>query len=240
MELKEYARILFKRGWLVVLVVALTTASAILFSEIQVPIYQATINLNVRPSRITDWGSVNSIKIILRNYAWNIKNDVERAREVNELLRLDVSAYKLLGKLEVAPVEADLLIRIAAKDPAEAKAQQMVEKFAQLFAEDIDRDNLKYDKQDQVFVNVAGEAQVALFAPKTKINAAAGLLLGLTLGGVLAFGLEYLDDTIKTAEDVERYVGGLTVLGSIPTITPSEAAAGRRLGRRWFTIWPVR
>ena len=240
MELKEYARVLFKRGWLMVLVVAFTTASAILFSEIQVPIYRATINLNVRPSRITDWGSVNSIKVILRNYAWNIKNDVQRAREVNDLLRLDVSPYKLLGKLEVAPVEEDLLIRIAAKDPAPAKAQQMVQQFAQLFAEDIAQDNLNYDKQDQVFVSVAGEAQVALFSPKTKINAAAGLLLGLILGGVLTFGLEYLDDTIKAAEDVERYVGGLTVLGSIPTITSSEAAAGRRSGRRWFTIWPIR
>lgn len=234
MELKEYLRVLFKRGWLVALVALVTMASALAFSKAQVPVYRATINLSVRPSRITDWGSVNSIKILLRNYAWNIKNDVARARRVSELLQMDLSAYQLLGMLEVAPVESDLLIRIAAKDPTPSTARLIVERFAQLFAEDTDQDNLKYDKQDQIFVSVAGEAEVARYSPKTKINTAAGLLLGLILGGVLAFGLEYLDDTIKTAEDVERYVEGLTVLGSIPTITASETSPGRRPSWRWL------
>jgi capsular polysaccharide biosynthesis protein len=43
----------------------------------------------------------------------------------------------------------------------------------------------------------------------------AGAILGLIVGLVLAFVLEYLDDTLKTSEDVERIVG-LPTLGAIP------------------------
>jgi len=36
---------------------------------------------------------------------------------------------------------------------------------------------------------------------------------------MIIFVLEYLDDTIKTPEDVERYVA-LPIVGNIPTIAP--------------------
>jgi len=39
------------------------------------------------------------------------------------------------------------------------------------------------------------------------------------LGGLIAFFLEYLDDTIKSSQDVEHYVA-VPVVGSIPTIRP--------------------
>ncbi|MFP4029870.1 MAG: polysaccharide biosynthesis tyrosine autokinase [Candidatus Brocadiia bacterium] len=41
--------------------------------------------------------------------------------------------------------------------------------------------------------------------------------LGLALGGGLAFFADYLDDAIKTPEDVKRY-GGTNVLGFVPTM----------------------
>jgi capsular polysaccharide biosynthesis protein len=44
----------------------------------------------------------------------------------------------------------------------------------------------------------------------------AGAILGLVLGVLLAFVLEYLDDTLKSSGDVERFTG-LTTLGVIPT-----------------------
>ncbi|HLG20992.1 MAG TPA: polysaccharide biosynthesis tyrosine autokinase [Bdellovibrionota bacterium] len=51
--------------------------------------------------------------------------------------------------------------------------------------------------------------------PDVKTNLLLAVIIGL-LGGIgLALALEYLDDTIKTHEDVERYLK-LTVLGLIP------------------------
>lgn len=54
-----------------------------------------------------------------------------------------------------------------------------------------------------------------------------GLLVGLILGLMGAFFLEYLDQTIKSAHDVERLLG-VPVLGLIPYDPKLAAANGRR------------
>jgi capsular exopolysaccharide synthesis family protein len=54
-----------------------------------------------------------------------------------------------------------------------------------------------------------------------------GLALGLVLGLALAFLTEFLDDKIKSAEDIARYGKGLTTLAEIPTI--NRERHGRRL-----------
>ncbi|MFQ6609497.1 MAG: GumC family protein, partial [Fidelibacterota bacterium] len=52
--------------------------------------------------------------------------------------------------------------------------------------------------------------------PNSKMNVLLGLILGLGLGVGAAFFIEYLDNTIKSVEDLEKK--GLTVLGIIPSI----------------------
>ncbi len=53
--------------------------------------------------------------------------------------------------------------------------------------------------------------------PRKQLNAILGLILGLTLGISLAFVSEYLDDTVKTWDDIRDGVN-LPLLGSIPSI----------------------
>lgn len=50
-------------------------------------------------------------------------------------------------------------------------------------------------------------------------NGAVALVVGLLLGVGLAFLRDYLDDTLKSKDDVERAVPGLTVLGLVPALT---------------------
>ncbi|MBU0508991.1 polysaccharide biosynthesis tyrosine autokinase [bacterium] len=52
--------------------------------------------------------------------------------------------------------------------------------------------------------------------PKKKLNILLGMLFGLAIGVGIAFFLEFLDDTIKTGEDIERLK--LTLLGTIPLV----------------------
>jgi len=51
--------------------------------------------------------------------------------------------------------------------------------------------------------------------PRKKQNAMLGLLMGLLLGGGLAFFIEYLDTSVRTIEDVEKHLSW-PVLGIIP------------------------
>ncbi|MHB8708484.1 MAG: GumC family protein [Desulfuromonadales bacterium] len=69
--------------------------------------------------------------------------------------------------------------------------------------------------------------------PNKKKNLALGLVLGLMLGVGLVFLLDYMDQTIKTSDDVRDKLG-LTVLGIIPRIPFADEDA-RLPGRRLVT-----
>ena len=60
---------------------------------------------------------------------------------------------------------------------------------------------------------------IAPFEPTPARNAVLAVVLGLLLGVGLAFLREYLDDSIKGKEDLERAVPGLGVLGLIPLVS---------------------
>ncbi len=73
-------------------------------------------------------------------------------------------------------------------------------------------------------VVVVSEATIpkAPVKPNKKLNIAIALVLGLMLFTLLAFVLEYLDNTLKTPEDISRELD-LPVLGIIPKADSSNA-----------------
>lgn len=74
-------------------------------------------------------------------------------------------------------------------------------------------------------ISVVDKADVPLFPYKPDLmrNGLVGLLIGLMVGLGLAFLLEYLDDSIKFPDEVERYTG-LTLLGVIPKVNTREGS----------------
>jgi succinoglycan biosynthesis transport protein ExoP len=66
-------------------------------------------------------------------------------------------------------------------------------------------------------IRIVEEAQVprSPVRPRVPLNIALGLVVGLMLGAGLAFFVEYFDNTIKTPDEAERYLG-LPTLGVIP------------------------
>ncbi|MFQ6015637.1 MAG: YveK family protein [Anaerolineae bacterium] len=236
MDLKDYARILLKRGWIIVLVALVTAVSAVIFSKTQTPVYKAHITLLVEPAR-PDWGLANTIKTLLRNYSLQIYRRTT-AQEVVDRLQLDIPPDRLLSRVAVDPDEANLTIQIEAKDYDPFIAQEIVQTLAEIFVEERDAANLGLDKRDRLYVSIRDNALPgSIYSPKTKLNALAGGILGVLLGGLIVFFLEWLEaDVIRSTEDVERYIG-VVVVGTIPTITAKEAAqssptVGQRLFRR--------
>ena len=57
-------------------------------------------------------------------------------------------------------------------------------------------------------------------SPKKKLNLILGVIIGLGLGVGVTFFLEYMDNSVRTVEDVEQLK--LPLLGSIPEIEPEE------------------
>jgi len=69
-------------------------------------------------------------------------------------------------------------------------------------------------------IRVIDRAEVPQSAvkPRKKLNILLAMIVGLTLGTGLAFLFEYLDNTIKTPEEIKRYLD-IPYLGPVPAIT---------------------
>jgi len=82
-------------------------------------------------------------------------------------------------------------------------------------------------------VRIADRAEIPLYpsSPKKKLNIALALLLGLFGGVVLAFLFEYLDNSVKNFEDVEKYAG-LPTLGIVPAFSEDGFHRGYGYGER--------
>lgn len=217
MELKEYLSILAKRGWIILLVAAITASSAFVFSKLQTVTYRSTIWLNVWPGR-PDWGLQQTIKGLLRNYSGQIKSR-DAAQEAINRQQLDMTVGSLLDEMTVSPIESDFLLQIDVDDIDPQRAQVIAQTAAEVFVERIRVQMLEQDKADRVDVNIRDDATPAtVFWPKTKLLTLAGGLFGLIAGALVVLGLEWLaKDIIREGRDVERHTG-LTVLGSIPRV----------------------
>ncbi len=65
--------------------------------------------------------------------------------------------------------------------------------------------------------------------PKKKLNLMLAAIIGLMLGVGIAFVIEYMDNSIRSPEEVERM--GLPLLGTIPVIAEEEEDGSRNNGR---------
>jgi capsular polysaccharide biosynthesis protein len=233
LQLREYVRMIVKRGWIILLAVVITVASALLFSRLQTPEYRSTIYLNVWPARL-DWGLQQTIKGLMRNYAGQIRSR-DTALEVIQRLELDITPDELREKLTVSPIEVDFLIQIDADDYDPLIARDIAQTTAEVFVEDIKVYMLEQDKQDRVMVSIRDYALPGtLHKPKWKINALAGGVFGVVIGLIVIFILEWLEaDIIRSSQDIEEHIG-IAVLGAIPALATSgsEFRSGRGRARR--------
>ncbi len=223
MPITEYFRILVRRGWILLLMAVLTAAAAFVFSKLQTPVYQSTIYILVQPAR-TDFGLTQSAKILLRSYVAWMDTD-NRAREVIEAKQLDMEPGTLRNNVTIVSDDSRFVIQIDVKNENGDLANDIAKKWAELFVQWRNDENQKQRKEDRVDAVILDEPSYTLDRPKAEINTVAGGVLGLLLGSVIIFVLEYLDSAvIRAAADIERQFN-LPVLGAIPA---TESARKRK------------
>lgn len=214
MPLSDYARILYRRGWILALMAVLTALAAFVFSRLQTPIYKSTIYILVQPSRV-DFGLTESAKTLLRSYVAWMDTD-SRASDVINTLQLDKDPQSLHGDVTIASDDSRFVIQLDVKNGNGDLANDVAQKWAELFVQYRNDENQKQRQEDRVNAIILDPPRYVQDSPKTAINTAAGAVLGVLLGGVIVFFLEYLEAAvIRSAGDVERQFN-LPVLGAIP------------------------
>ncbi|MDP9387236.1 MAG: polysaccharide biosynthesis tyrosine autokinase [Actinomycetota bacterium] len=104
-------------------------------------------------------------------------------------------------------------------NPATASRREVLVQQQALFKQKLDQ--LQVDqalKTGGAQLVTAATAPTSPVEPQPKRTGVVAGAVGLMLGVGLAFLFEYLDDTVKTKEDMERYAGGLPALGLVPAV----------------------
>ncbi len=224
MPITEYFHILRRRGWIIILLAVLAACSAYVFSRVQTKVYRASIVVLIKPSR-SDLGLTQSAKTLLRSYvAWLDTRD--NAQQVIDTLHLDQTPEALKGNVTIASDDSQFTIQIDVKDQNQKTASDVAFQWADLLRKWRESENTTAQRQDWVSAEVLDTPLVSLYTPQTRVNVLAGAILGMLLGGIIIFAMEYSEAGIlRSPQDVERGLS-LTVLGAIPpgALTTSPSA----------------
>jgi capsular polysaccharide biosynthesis protein len=216
LELRDYLNVLLKRWWLILLVAASAAAVGYLVSSLQPRVYQAATRLLVTPSR-PDNGLIEFAKKGITSYPVRLQSQdfISRALADSDL---GADPGQVLGAMKVQAVPDTLTINITMDDADPQRAAALANAVSAAFVELINGEAVNSTSSDKLLLVQPDVAQPPgqPYQPRPLLTAGAAGVLGLVLGLVLAFALEFLDDTLKTTEDVQRILG-TTTIGLIPS-----------------------
>ena len=214
MELADYARILRKRWWIIIVAVLLTAGCAFVFSQFQPPEYTSTAEVVIEPAR-PDWGLSQAAKMVLRTYMTVIDSDY-KAQQVIDELQLPMMPEQLRSNAYFAAEDDRMVIKIEIEASDGDLANDIARTWAVLLVHWRDEQNAKQNKEDRVYAYLRDEPRYVQSWPKTRIVTVAGGVFGLVIAGVVIFFLEWLEaGIVRTPQDLERQLN-LVVVGAIP------------------------
>jgi len=211
-KIQDYLDILRRRGWIILLTGIVTAVSAFVFSQLQIPIYRSSVEVSIQLAR-PDFGLTQSAKQLLRSYA-NVMWSEKRAAMVIQELGLFMEPGDLKEDVKIVADDSLMVIKIDVDNPDGELANAIANTWAQLLVQW--RDEPRQDKEDRVFAEVIDPASYRLLRPKTKINVAAGGLLGLVMGTLAVLTLEWVESGIVRDPENFEAETGLPVIGMIP------------------------
>ena len=131
--------------------------------------------------------------------------------DVIKKLNLTIDYQQLLGKVEVTNPTSSRILQVTVNDPNPQTAADIANEMAS-----VAESKLKEITGMQA-IKIYEEAAVPdrPSSPSLKKNCALGLLAGLVLAMAVVTILYLLDDTIKTEDDIEKYLG-MTTLAVLP------------------------
>jgi capsular polysaccharide biosynthesis protein len=219
MQFQTYLNILRRRGWILALLMVLTAGAAFGYSRVMLsaaPVNKSTIKILVQPAT-ADFGVSQTAKVLLDSYVVWMNSDY-RAADVINTLKLDMTPSALRSDVTIASDAQRLVIQIDVENRDGNLANDIAREWANLFIAWRNQQNLKVLSQNRIEAQIIDDPRYELDFPKTSINTAAGAVMGLLLGLVIVFILEYIESGIvRTPEDVDRMLT-LPVLGSIPPL----------------------
>jgi capsular exopolysaccharide synthesis family protein len=215
-DLRQYLRLARRWWWLVVAGALILAVPAYLVTRSQPKLYQATalvfVNVVSNPGTI-DYSDALLSQQLVQSYSQMVQQPV-MLEEVRTRLNLPYSALELAGMVHGEPQRDTQLFSVAVvgRDPQQITdiANATVEAFIE------QQTNYLPESQRAGAIQIAQPALVpgAPIAPHPARNTILFGFLGLLVACAFVYVYEYLDDTVKSSEDLEE-AASLATIGSV-------------------------
>ncbi|WP_373899184.1 YveK family protein [Haloimpatiens sp. FM7315] len=219
LDIRELLWMIKKRIKMIVLITFIISLSTFLVSAFVIaPTYEAKVSVVIGKSQNSgdnekgnyNYNDVMMYQNLVKTYGTIAQSD-DVARRTIKRLNLDMESKNLKAALKVNPKQGTQIldIKIESKDPNEAKAivdtltQEFIDKASKL----IPNGNVQMLDKAQIPENPV--------KPRKLLNTLIAFFIGLMLSLGLTFLLEYMDNTVKTEEDIKKILD-LPVIGVIP------------------------
>ncbi|MCX7884258.1 MAG: Wzz/FepE/Etk N-terminal domain-containing protein [Caloramator sp.] len=215
LDLREIFAIIKKRKWIIILItLSLTIISGVLSFYVLSPIYEASVSVLIGKmpdnQQQIEYNDVMMYQKLLKTYSEIAKSRLVAENTIRELNK-DIT-YEEFSKIVTVTPQVDtqiMMLKVKSKNPKDA--MDTVNVFSENFIREAMR--LYPTGNVQIIDNAAMPNRPV--KPNKKLNVAIAFVLGLIISLGIVFLIEYMDNTIKTEEDVEKYLD-IPIIGIIP------------------------
>lgn len=218
-SLRELTNVIWKRVKLILSITILfTLLSGVISYFVLTPVYETSTQLLVNQAK-TEQQLYDSTVAQTNLQLINTYNDIIKSPAILDKvianLNLDETSTDLNDQITVQNETYSQVVNITVQDTDPERATMVANEVATVFQKEI----IKIMNVDNVNIlaKAEGAKEMSPVKPQPLLNIAIGFVIGFMISVALAFLLEYLDQTIKSEQDVEQALS-LPVIGMISEI----------------------
>ncbi len=223
-SLRELVETLKKRIVLIISITLLATAISGALSYFLIkPVYKSSTQILVSQAAAGALASIAGMSFdadakYIETYNVIMKSPYILDQVIEEL-KLDTTPAGLNGSLSVSQEGQSQVVTLSVQNNDPAEAVLITNEIAKVFQREI----AKLMQIDNIHILSPAELSdnPVPIKPQPVLNMAIAFVVGLMASIGLAFLLEYLDNTVKSEQDIEKLLG-LPVLGAVTVISAEE------------------
>jgi len=214
MDIKELLTAILRKWWLLLLCAIIGGGIAYYYSNYYlVPMYEANTTMYVGKNVESENLAVTDLTLgsnLIADYR-EIAKSRQVAAKVIEELNLPMSPAALANRISVTQRSSSRVIQFSIRDSNPQRAGEITNKVAEVFQEKA----VELLKIENVQVIDKAELPTYPVSPNKRRYLMIGVAIGIAAALGVVFLIEFLDNTIKTPDDVKKYID-LPVIGTIP------------------------
>ncbi|MDB8987062.1 Wzz/FepE/Etk N-terminal domain-containing protein [Parabacteroides merdae] len=214
--IKGYLQIIKRKSWIMFLItfIAIIVSTGVSFFAVN-PVYEANTTLLVDINKKPGAEIVTSEQLSVSEKLAVTYGEIIKSRsvldEVIDKLDLNMGYEEVSKMINVSPVKDTQIMSITVQDTNPKRARDIANAIPKVFTKEVKR----ITKANSVEVIDHAITPQKPIKPNKLMNIAIAAVLGVMIGLFIVFLLEYMDNKIKTPQDIEKHLG-LPILGVIP------------------------